>query len=224
MKILSQRGGARRRILGVLGIGVLAGGIILTLDLTTESARADIHSNDCWQYPSDKMMPCRMDDRNADYCTAVPWPAHIGGRFGEAMSNLDGQTILYDTYANPCGSQTDLGGHLSGQTGEVVLPYGTLGKYLCTKLYYGGNSSEWRCDQASIIFAPYDPAFDKGANGWTDAQQQTAWRNVLCHEIGHGVGLYHDTGIGGCMDSVFPVPSTPRYYQPHHVDHINAAH
>ena len=165
------------------------------------------------------MTPCRGDDQDMDYCTLYSWPSAIGNRFVEAMVNLDTQTVLWDTYENPCNPNTDLGGHISGQSGELVLGNNTLGLYLCTKLLWPAGS---RCDQASIIFNSGSTHLNASVQGWNSTQLANARRNVLCHEIGHGVGLYHDTGVGGCMQS--GVFTSNLQYPAHHVSHINAGH
>ncbi|MFT4260416.1 hypothetical protein [Microbacterium sp.] len=154
-----------------------------------------------------------------DYCTVEPWDPVIGQRFGEAMVNLDNQTDLYDTYMNPCGTQTDLGGHINGNTGEVELSDSILGQYICTKKL----SKNARCDQASLIFNIGSSWLQASTWGWNATQLANARRNVLCHEIGHAVGLYHNTGVGGCMTSGVPSIAILNYPQ-HHVGHINAAH
>lgn len=187
--------------------------------ISIDAARADTLSNTCRQwYPGaqvSNMIPCQSDDRNVDFCTVYPWPSIIGDRFGEAMANLDAQTVLYDTYMNPCGTQTDLGGHLSGQSGELVLPSNWLGLSLCTKLLWPAGA---KCDQASIIFAPYHPNF----SALSAASRAIAWRNTLCHEIGHGLGLPHDGPSGGCM--VSGIRTSWSGYSTHHRDLINNAY
>lgn len=131
------------------------------------------------------------------------------------MGNLDAQTVLYDTYRSTCTPSTDLGGHLSGQSGEMVLENDVLGAYICTKRVAGTSAT---CNQASIIFQPYSTYFDNVPANAT--QRETAWRNTLCHEIGHGVGLRHGSTYGGCMNS--GIYTSNLVYSSHHVSHINA--
>lgn len=201
-----------RMVQRVLGAMMVFLGCTLVSIFLAPVAYADTYSSGCTAYPSQPLTPCRMDDRNADYCTLYPWQAAQGARFGEAMENLDALTVLYDTYAPACVYNTDLGGHISGQSGEYVLDLNTFGMYLCTKKTADGS----RCDQASIIFAPYNPYYSTNAS-----TKQTQWRNTLCHEIGHGVGLYHNAGEG-CMAS--NLTTGYLYYTNHQVDHINSAH
>ncbi|MBS1905796.1 MAG: hypothetical protein JST33_04335 [Actinobacteria bacterium] len=210
---MRTREGARLTA-GRWGRNMLLGWVIAALFVLAlaAGARADTYATGCVAYPNQPLTPCRMDDRNADYCTLYPWQAAQGARFGEAMENLDAQTVLYDTYVSTCAYNTDLGGHISGQSGEYVLDLNTLGMYLCTKRTPDGT----RCDQASVIFAPYNPNYSSNTS-----TKQTQWRNTLCHEVGHGVGLYHNAGEG-CMGSVLATGYL--YYTSHQVDHINSAH
>lgn len=210
---MKQRSFIRKDI--SLAVTVIA--MIALVPFNNAAAQADTYSASCNQWPATQV-PCRADDANMDYCTVEPWDPTIGQRFGEAMSNLDNQTDLYDTYMNPCGTQTDLGAHRNGVTGEVELPDNVLGMYICTKRM----PSVARCDQASLIFNIRSSWLQSRTWGWNSTQLANARRNVLCHEIGHAVGVYHDTGVGGCMNST--LSTQVLYYPQHHVDHINAAH
>ncbi len=151
---------------------------------------------------------CRADDANMDYCTPYPWPvADWGTPFGDAMANLDAQTDMYRTYANPCGPQTDIGGYLNTSPERPDgLGSTTRGVWICTKKVAGKPTT---CDQGSMVInTSLLPNY---------AQR----RKTMCHEIGHAAGLTHTSTYGGCMVSG---SSTNITYSSHHVAHINAAY
>lgn len=126
------------------------------------------------------------------------------------------QTVLYETYAPTCVYNTDLGGHISGQSGEYTLDLLTFGKYVCTKRIPDGS----RCDQASIIFAPYIPNYSTNTT-----IKETQWRNTLCHEVAHGVGLWHDNP--GCFADIINANTLATgylYYSNSQVQAVNGSH
>lgn len=141
------------------------------------------------------------------------------------MESLDSLTVLYDTYQPACGPNTDIGGHLNGDSGEFVLGSNTLGMGFCTKKHSGKY-----CDQGSLIFnhtSPWlaAPAYSSGGVSkpeWTSTQVANMRRNTMCHEVGHMIGFAHNTGEGGCMASTLTGVSLQ--LSSHHVSHVNLSY
>ncbi|PJJ61713.1 zinc-dependent metalloprotease family protein [Compostimonas suwonensis] len=186
----------------IVSVFALATFTLISVVAPTSEAHADSFTGSC----ANNSSICRADDANMDFCTPVPWPLEWGSPFTDAMINLDAQTDMYDTYQSVCGPQTDLGGYLNTSP-EWTLGSSTRGLYSCTKPI--GSYGSGVCDQASVLVN-------------TSLLPNYAQRKkTFCHEIGHAAGLYHDTGIGGCMVSG---SSTATSYAAHHVAHINSAY
>lgn len=153
-------------------------------------------------------MGYRADNAGQDYCTVVAWPTSWGWPFVDAMTNLDSQTDMYDTYASSCGSQTDIRGARSTSAGMGST---VRGSYQCTKFVTTGSV----CDQGTILM---------NVDLLTDYQQR---RKTFCHEIGHSVGLQHnstqsykDCMISGSVSNL----AMWTVYESHHISHINNAY
>nr|WP_201469043.1 hypothetical protein [Microbacterium hydrocarbonoxydans] len=141
--------------------------------------------------------------------TQKPWPAYVGNQFGAAMAYLDTATVLFDTYAPTCGTQTDIGGYLNGSPEINLRGSSTYGAALCTKPLYGWGGGV--CDQGSIII-------HSTLTGTTGQ-----FRKTTCHEIGHMVGLRHfpsnGLSVSSCMVSGTSTVST---YYPAEITAVNS--
>lgn len=125
---------------------------------------------------------------------------------------------LNSVYEN-CYIKTDVVFHLSGYNGIGSLPSNVMGLYECHV-----RVTSTACDHSYAIANPASPYMYEPAYGSKPLYtcQQMLWNleNNFCHELGHAVGIYHNTGYGGCMASGF----SPSFngYSSHHVDHMNA--
>lgn len=139
------------------------------------------------------------------------------------MASMDSQTDLRSIYRSSCDANTDLLGILSTDLPpNQRLLASDLGYFNCTKRVNPTYTN--RCNQARIVYnnqSPYlhPPAFE-AKPVWTVHESRIARQNVFCHEAGHGVGLMHMTGQGGCMGVTYD--RYPRQLAAHHVLHINA--
>lgn len=113
----------------------------------------------------------RADSRDHTYCLT-----DISGYTAEAiyaMETLDNTTIMYDVSAS-CSTTVDVWWFAADLSGSL------RGQWSCD--FPGGASV---CDSADIEI---DFAYiDQGSNDWWDRRKTTV------HEVGHSVGLTHDS-------------------------------
>lgn len=169
-----------KKILAFLGSAVMLLGLTI---VPTQAASADVFGG-CFVYQN-WTTNCLADDANHGFCTPNPWRSAWGDTFVAAMWQLDAQTDMSDTFFSACVAHVDVGGYINRSPEIDPLPSGYLGMQLCT---LGILGSPQVCDQSSIIIS--GPLL-------TDASHR---RKTLCHEVGHSVGLIHNSGFGGCME------------------------
>lgn len=162
----------------------------------------------CYHFQSGLDPICAGDDKNFDYCTPYGWPAYVGNQFGAAMAYLDNVTVLVDTYAPTCGTQTDIGGYLDGSPEYNLRGTNIRGAAVCTKpMHYWGSGT---CDQGSMII--HSSLVGTGSQ----------FRKTLCHEIGHFVGLRHYDAPGAIAAScLVSGPSTISTYSSDEIASVN---
>lgn len=219
-----------RRIAAVTAVAIIAIAVSLSSTANRAEATPAAHmSLTCGAYPG-ALSPCFSDNTGYDYCTPYPWSPEIGHRLIEAMNGIDSASVIAATLSSTCGPDTDLGGHLNNVGGEFVLANSTLGMYVCTKRLASRPTTN--CNQASLIFNHTSPWLGQAPHyaagiskpSWTVDQMRNARRTVLCHEAGHGLGLKHNAGLGGCMDSLSIPPTTPTGIGAHAALDIKAAY
>lgn len=152
--------------------------------------------------------PGNYDHRVADdaihtYCLTSSFALEDHKQVAEyAMYYLDETTDMSDSVQG-CLSYTDVWWY------DVDLSGTLRGQRVCAKV--GDIPSV--CDRSNVSLD--FPQLDIGTNDWEDR------RKTSCHELGHSVGLDHDTV--SCMITG-EVPSTAlqwRRYSTHDVGHIN---
>lgn len=121
-----------------------------------------------------------------------------------AMNVLDSTTDLIDSDLGGCSSVTT-----DAWWWEENLPGGLRGQRTCFS-----HSSPGVCDSSDLKLD--FGQLDVGSNDWYDR------RKTSVHELGHSVGLGHDS-ISAMISG--EVPSTAlvwRRYSDHDIDHLNA--
>ncbi len=164
--------------------------------ITAVPATAASVGGQCYHFQSGLDAICAGDDKNFDYCTPYGWPAYVGNQLGAAMAYLDDVTVLVDTYAPTCGTQTDIGGYLDGSPEYNLRGTTIRGAAVCTKpMHYWGSGTS---DQGSMII--HSSLIGTGSQ----------FRKTLCHEIGHFVGLRHYSAPGAIAASCLVTGSSTR--------------
>lgn len=151
--------------------------------------------------------PGNADHRVADgsvhtYCPTSSFVFEEKKQVAEyAMYYLDATTDMSDS-AGSCQNSTDVWWFNANLTGSL------RGSRVCAVA-----ASSTVCDRSNVSLDFQQ--LDIGSNDWYDR------RKTSCHELGHSVGLNHDSS--GCMISG-EVPSTATSwlrYNSHDVGHIN---
>lgn len=186
---------------------------------SSTTAVADDTSTTCnGTYDFGEDTPCRQDDRFMGYCMGSEMPPVWADRAWYAAYYIDQATSITAT-GEACNWGTDVAFHLAGYSGIASLPPEELGRYYCVV-----KKSASVCDHSYALGNPDSPFIYQPAYGSKPyySYQQMLWNmeNMFCHEVGHSVSLFHDTGVGGCMKS----GASPTFngYAPHHITHINS--
>lgn len=141
-----------------------------------------------------------------DYCWGYGFDAVLHDNAASAMSSLDVQTDMVDSFRTTCSSVTDIFWF------DGDLPGAARGGTRCvTWTTYGVI-----CNSFDIMLDP--AAINVGSEDELDTTK------TACHEVGHTTGLSHASTGTDCMISG-EMPSTDgqwRSYNAHHVDHINS--
>lgn len=114
------------------------------------------------------------------------------------------QTTDMTSQAQSCLNYTDVWWY------KADLPAGVRGQRVCVVV--GDIPSVCDRSNVSIDFAEVDI----GSNDWEDR------RKTACHELGHSVGLNHDTASCMISGEIPSVGEQWRRYSSHDVGHINA--
>lgn len=124
-----------------------------------------------------------------------------------AMWVLAATTDMHRTYQS-CTSKTDV------WWWQADLPGGVRGQWSCYAV-----EAWWLphvCETADVTLD--FPELDKGADDWHDR------RKTAVHEVGHSVGLDHDT-VSAMRSGEIPSTSLQwRRYSAHDISHIDAAY
>ena len=205
---------AAARVL-VVGLLFAAGAVLVPLS----PAAADSVASSCnGYYDAGGDTPCRTDDAYYEFCISSSMPAVWADRAWYAAYWIGNVSDLTSVQTG-CNWGTDVAFHLAGYDGINSDAPNILGRYYCVV-----RSSTSACDHAYALGNPDSPYIYQPAYGDKPyyTYQQMLWNieNMFCHELGHSVGLFHDTGYGGCLVSGFS--STFNGYSTHHINHMNA--
>lgn len=135
----------------------------------------------------------RHDGGDHTFCYESTATARMQQAARDGMNNLDAQAVIADSGPLNCGTATDI---RFGSTDIANVD----GFWQCTQQISGGRSAS-----AVVRFNAVNITSDND------------WKQTSCHEIGHSVGLTHNTR----PDCVAGDENQLQYDQ-HHIDHINS--